>query len=419
MTTHRDLTEQQAALVRQVVHSRFPVRAMIVSPPGFGKSTVSYEIAAQLLDVAPDTSVLFIVPYALQGAAVAGLRDTVSGDRAPSSLTKRALREVIEERSGPITNGNPVVVAAAMLRQDEVIEWLNQARWDLIVVDEAHGLSGAQQNGLALLADASPAAHLLLLAATPPNRDPLPDLDWVIWTRDLQAMPTRRRALLVRYPLTPAERKISEAVTELAPLLEKTQASVLLDRAASSLFALESTVSRFAQAERESLSGPAGHALVELAEALASLREDSKLTACESVVERVREAGKSAVVFTSHRDSARFVYDALTDELSDVWLFAGDHTAAQLAADSARFATGGGVAVMTDAAIGMELGRIDLDGVAFDLPGNRTRWDRRWTHIDRVGRLSEARMHVLLPDPALDVELAGLRLVEAEIEPEG
>ena len=68
---------------------------------------------------------------------------------------------------------------------------------------------------------------------------------------------------------------------------------------------------------------------------------------------------------------------------------------------------------MTDAAVGTDLARLDIEGVAFDLPRNQTRWDRRWTHINRVGRLGEARMHVLVPGPALDVELAGLRLVGA------
>jgi hypothetical protein len=156
--------------------------------------------------------------------------------------------------------------------------------------------------------------------------------------------------------------------------------------------------------------------LVDLAEALGSLREDSKLHACLGVAKRVLESGQAAVVFTSQRDSARFVYDALIEHIADVWLFSAEHSEPQLQADAAAFTATGGVAVMTDAAVGTELARLDLDGIAFDLPRSQTRWGRRWTHIDRVGHVGEARMHALLPEPALQIELNGLRMVEGEPE---
>ena len=113
---------------------------------------------------------------------------------APSNLAfqwQRELREKFDETFVVLKGGDlreqfgvnqwlrqpKVVTSLDLAKRDEILPGLRQARWDLVVVDEAHRMSARDESHKSrryklgeLLRDASD--HLLLLTATPHKGDP-------------------------------------------------------------------------------------------------------------------------------------------------------------------------------------------------------------------------------------------------------
>jgi len=402
------LTRQQKKLVTRVLTSESPVRLFLEAPPGFGKTVAACHIGARLIDDLPDAPILFVGPSTLQADTAAKL-EAVLGHQ-PISLTKRLLREKVEHGEHPYNAGSAVVLEAPLIKQPDVLNWLVQSKWRLIVVEEAQGLSRGQQDGVRRLVESNPQAHLLLTGVTRPEGEFLPEVTPVVWTRDRTSMQHDRASELVTYQPTPEEIQVADLAHRVAEQLDGSRANLFLHRMSSSLHTFEASVAELL--EEDSVPPALADDARRIARLLEGLTKDAKAARCIEVVRAIRERGNSVVVFTAYRDTARYAFDLLREVMSDVYLFAGKQDDDR--SGPSEFLQRGGVAVVTDASIGSRLDRPDLEGVAFDPARTMTGWDRRWRHVDRVGRTGDARMHILIGDPALKDEVAGLKLAGIE-----
>jgi superfamily II DNA or RNA helicase len=404
----RIFTRQQTELIDLIVDARSPVRLLLVAPTGYGKSVAAAEAAARLIGADNEASVLYFAPTPLhlQTASLLATRDC-----QPALLTKALIRRMVERGQDALARGNPVILPLSLLAQRDVVNWLTRTRWRLVVVDEAHTLSQAQQEGLLQLGKSAQEAHLLLVTATPADGDPLPGVRQISWTRDLELMARERQTLSAGYRPTTAEDETAELLGRLRDKLDAME-SALPGLASSSVIGLETTVSRLLTHEAGALPDNAHDDLTDLARSLVALSEDAKLAACIRLVRQIRSTGKSVIVFTGHGDTARYVFDALAEEMEDVQLTTGVSEPGGRPQDATFFAEHGGVAVVTDpTTASWDVARPDAVGVAYDLPDQPAVWSQRWRHLDRVGRVDVPQMHVLLAEPPQESELERLRLL--------
>lgn len=422
-------------------------RILIADDVGLGKTIQAGLIAAELLVRGAAERVLILTP--------AGLREQWIGElRARFDLSFTLADTVaLQHRPAMIRPGiNPwstiplVVASLDYVKRPEVLPAVERCRWDLVIVDEAHGATIAGDRHAAVTRLAARAPYVLLLTATPHNgdadafaalqaigrlRDPLQVFRR---TRGDIGMAVDRRIHRLSVQPTGAER-------EMHARLEQFSAAVLADhderssdvslalsiihkRALSSAFALLQTVNRRLLSlagdhqpfelqltlpldpepgEHDHEDGiprwtcPALHdrgaertMLAAIAEAAtAALDAQAKLRVLRRMIRRMREP---VVVFTEYRDTLLHVREHL---LPDAAVIHGGLSRLERQAALQAFECGERTVLLaTDAAgEGLNLHRTCRAVINLELPWNPMRLEQRIGRVDRIGQ--RRRVHAV------------------------
>ena len=155
------------------VFARGATRILIADGVGLGKTVQAGLIAAEHVQRAPGTRTLILVPAGLRDQWKRELKrlfalESVSADAA-------WLRTAVADRpSGCNPWALPGIYLASIdfVKQPEALRPLEDVRWDLVVVDEAHTASATSDRRVAAHAVAGRARIVVLLTATPRTDDP-------------------------------------------------------------------------------------------------------------------------------------------------------------------------------------------------------------------------------------------------------
>ena len=327
------------------------------------------------------------------------------------------------------------------VKRAEALRPLEDVRWDVLVVDEAHAATLSTDRRAAVDAIAVRAQRVLLLTATPPG-DPAQfeglcrigsfagegDIPMFQRGRASQVVkPRRSSVLLVR--LNEAERRMHRSLERYTALLwaeaartgnphARLVSTILRKRALSSAAALELSLRR-----RKALL--VGQAIVQQQQLLLPLQDleieedvvpdtslgswvlpdraseerwldESIRSACETteaeskvrvlkrLLTRVREP---MIVFTEYRDTLACLQRLLQAEGIHTCAIHGGLTSAERHAVLAEFAQGGATLLATDAAAeGLNLQQRCRIVVHYELPWNPARMLQRTGRVDRIGQ---------------------------------
>jgi len=407
-------TVEAGLIVREVAMRQHLSRTLIVSPAAVREQWAN-ELAA----------LFHLSPVAVDGHWLRRLSRTLPADVNPWSC--------------------PGVYLCSLdfIKRPEVLHPLEDVRWDLVVVDEAHAATPGSDRRAAVDAVASRSRVLLLLTATPHSGDDeqfvalcgigaeadSPPI--VFFNRTYADTPIEKpipRSCLLRVRLSDAERRTHRLLEDYTARVcaeshgradqnGKLVATVLRKRALSSLISLALSIRRRLQL----LEGPPANA-IQLAlplddeqigedrlddswlgvaalgdraderRMLASIVEaceetgghDSKLRLLVRLLRRVRQP---AIVFTEYRDTADYLARASEGAGRRVCVLHGGLTRAERSAVVDAFKSGEFVLVATDAASeGLNLHHRCRLVVHFELPWTPLRLHQRRGRVDRIGQ---------------------------------
>jgi superfamily II DNA or RNA helicase len=351
----------------------------------------------------------------------------------------------------------PGVYLASMdfVKRPEALRPLEDVRWDLLVIDEAHAATPASNRRRALEALGHRTRRLVLLTATPHsgNEDQFGALcalgcgrsspDLVVFRRTRSETPlgdARARSAVLAVGLTDAERHLHRLLDDYTSRvwIESRQrrdaagellATVLRKRALSSAASLALSVRRRLLLLTDDVPSPAQMSLPwndddaiedEAAdsvlrapglndeagerEALAAVAaaadvvgaDESKTRVLLRLLRRVREP---AIVFSEYRDTADLLCRAIADAGHQVRLLHGGLTPSERQAAAAAFNAGGLILVATDAASeGLNLHRSCRLVVHFELPWTPSRMHQRGGRVNRIGQSKRVHEIALVGD---------------------
>jgi len=412
-------------------------RLLIADEVGLGKTVQAGLAVAELLARGLADRVLVLAP--------AGLREQWIGELRARFALEFALLDMhgIQSRRAQLPpHVNPwmteprVVASIDYVKRPETLPAVADCRWDLVIVDEAHG-SVAGERYAAVCELCATAGVVILLTGSPHSgdrlafehlcsigsaRDPL-----LLFrrTRTDVGLPRERRAHHLHVRSTPAERMLHSALERFAVAVRREHdqqgdaalaLAVLRKRALSSASSLARTVRRrldqletpVAPLDEQLLldfGDPAGEqdadqdpawtcpplrdasrerrflmAIVDAA-AVAAIRE-SKVFALRRLLTRVHEP---VLVFTEYRDTLlQLLKTAAPDALV---LHGGLSRAARSAAIEAFTRGTAQVLLATDAAgEGLNLHRRCRIVINVELPWNPVRLEQRTGRVDRIGQ---------------------------------
>jgi superfamily II DNA or RNA helicase len=418
-------------------------RLLIADEVGLGKTVQAGLIAAETIQREVDSRVLVVAPASLREQWCAELHDRFH--LTPVVIDAIAAASAVPG-SNPWAASQLVVTSVDYVKRAEAMRSLETLVWDLLIVDEAHGLSGRSDRNAALTLLGERARALVLLTATPhsgdetafarlcgigdlANRFPL-----LVFrrTRDDAGLPSQRRTTWLKVATSHPEAEMHRALLVYARRVweEQRDASsgarlamlVLMRRACSSAASLARSVER-----RLSLLEPNGERGEQLLLPLAALVADDDEPAAElgvpglsdftderQYLEQIRElaaaaaqregklvalrrllrrAGEPAIVFTEYRDTLAAVEAALPRHATA--LLHGALTAAERREVLDRFRSGAvDVLLATDAASeGLNLQQRCRLVINLELPWTPTKLEQRVGRVDRIGQ--QRRVHAV------------------------
>ncbi|HZR24083.1 MAG TPA: helicase-related protein [Vicinamibacterales bacterium] len=411
-------------------------RVLLADEVGLGKTIQAGLIASELLARDAIERVLVLTP--------AGLREQWQEEWCRRFRIEARIADASAVRSSLATlpaGTNPwrtwpiAIVSIDYVKRPEVLRAVADARWDLVIVDEAHGAANDSDRHHAADALATRASFVLLLTATPHDGveqtftslceigavdgDPL-----LVFrrTRADAGMASRRRVRTWPIGTTRAERRMHRLLDRYIDALAADRgdwqlaASVLRKRAYSSAWSLAETVDRrlhrLGGAEDDpsqlplplGLAGdvttvdeaPAWPSDIRLADAerdrvlLRSLGDSAREAGCAESKIRVlrrllRRVAEPAIVFTEFRDTLRHVQASIPRETI---LLHGGLTPVERREALRRFrASPTAVLLATDAAgEGLNLQDTCRLVINLEVPWNPVRLEQRIGRVDRIGQ---------------------------------
>jgi superfamily II DNA or RNA helicase len=422
-------------------------RVLIADDVGLGKTIQAGLIAAELLRRGAIQRVLVLTPAGLREQWLGEMSDRfdlafVLAD-TPALQRRRA---VIHPGANPWATLPLVIASLDYIKRPEVLPAVERCRWDLVIVDEAHGVITAADRHAAVSRLAARAPYVLLLTATPHNGDTTAfgalraigghddALHVFRRTREDVGIPLNRRVhrLLVRP--TAAEQQMHARLEAFSDAVLADHAerrtdvwlalSTLHKRALSSAFALHQTVERrlrslaavapmFEQQMALPLDPDAGehdeedssprwtcpplrdpgaeraHLTAIAAAARAALDVQAKLHALGRMIRRLREP---VVVFTEYRDTLLHLRDRIAPDAAVVH---GGMSRLERQTALGLFNEGKRTVLLaTDAAgEGLNLHRTCRVVINLELPWNPMRLEQRIGRVDRIGQ--QRRVHAV------------------------
>jgi ERCC4-related helicase len=340
------------------------VRLLIADAVGLGKTVQAAVIVAELLARRRDAHVLVVSPAGLREQWQAELRqrfDIAAALIDSSSLARSS--SAASAGANPWTTTAVCITSIDFVKRPEVIRSLEALVWDLVILDEAHQLTGRTDRATAIRAVAERARALVMLTATPHSGDDdefarltgIGDVGGrfplVVFrrTRHDAGLAQARRTTWLRVRPTPAEHDLHAALMTYARAVWRSRGAsepaarlamaVLTRRACSSAGALARSIERRLEllatdstAMASQLALPFGDRDDDAALALdapgladpdeerdilrrllrlahAAALQESKPTVLQRFLRRAREP---AIVFTEYRDTLGILAAALS-----------------------------------------------------------------------------------------------------------
>lgn len=416
-------------------------RLLIADEVGLGKTIQAGLIAAEAIARNADARVLVVAP--------AGLRDQWRGELherfqiAAEVLDAEGVARSTAELAAGVNpwSVHPVAITSIdYVKRPEVMRSLETLVWDVVILDEAHGLAGRSDRAAAAAALSRRARVLVQLTATPHSGDDeafsrlhsLGDLDAGFplrifrRTRADVGLPHGRRSTRLRVRPTAAEAAMHEGLEHYAVKLAGDSATLLATvffrRGCSSAFSLARSMERrlalltagpllassqllLPFAAGDSDEEPAGELAmpglrdsveeVALLERVAALARDasideSKIAALRRLVRRTREP---IIVFTEYRDTLLHLAERLSED-APLQLHGGLTWSER--SDVIRQFTSGPATLLlaTDAASeGLNLHHRCRLVINLELPWTPLRLEQRIGRVDRLGQ--SRRVHAV------------------------
>jgi superfamily II DNA or RNA helicase len=416
-------------------------RVLLADDVGLGKTIQAGLVVSELRKRGAADRVLILTPAGLrdQWASELGDRFGIDAEVIDAHYLRRR-GAVIAVGSNPWMTIPVAVTSTDYMKRAEVLPAIAACRWDVLVVDEAHGIVPGSDRHAAVNGLAAATAHVLLLTATPHSGDvrsfnALCDLG----KRDDQLMVFRRtrrqvgglaRRRVHRLFVEPsaAERKMHLLLGRLTSAAKAERAdsegntwltlALLHKRALSSPYSLARSARRHAAnltrssdepdqiplpldeagevdiTDREpTLFGPIlrnERLEIQLLSGIADAadtasRRESKLAMLERWLSRLRRRNESVVVFTEYRDTLDHVREAL--QLDCVCLHGGMTREERRLAVGAFTSGGTRILLATDAAgEGLNLHHHCRIVFNLELPWNPMRLEQRAGRVDRIGQ---------------------------------
>jgi superfamily II DNA or RNA helicase len=412
-------------------------RILLADEVGLGKTIQAGLIVAELRARGAIDRLLVLTPAGLrdQWAQELSTRFAIEAP-AVDGQTLRRLITTLPVGVNPWTATPMAVASVDYVKRPEVLPAVAACRWDVVIVDEAHGVAGHSERRGAIERLASRAAYVLLVTATPHSGDrrtfvslcglgSAADDELVVFRRSRSdvGFAARRHVRTLRVRPSAAEWRMHALLGRYSAAVRAERhdgwlaLSVLHKRALSSAWSLAQSVER--RLLSPSADRPIGGQLVlplgdpdgdratadeppawpddigladialerRLLTALASAARlasvgETKLAALERLL---RRAAEPAIVFTEYRDTLLHVHRALARPTAV--LHGGlsrDDRARALAAFSHGSQT---VLLATDAAgEGLNLHHACRLVINLELPWNPMRLEQRVGRVDRIGQ---------------------------------
>ncbi len=451
------LLPHQAQFIVDFLAPGSPPYQQLMTPTGAGKSIMVSELTDRLIVEHHAVRVLILTTrLALQRQFLDILRQHVK--RIPViGIDKRAFRGLeasVDVGLSPWDRPIVAVMTLDLAKQEDIANSLAAVKWDLVVVDEAHGITGQRKELIDRLIDSGAIRRLLLFAAIPSaDALSLPGLVTTKWSRDIvdweghPLFKTSRERRVVVYRRGSDEVDFLRNLKQLSKELiddpvAALQRSLLLRVAASSLYAIELSLLRqrnrlahgmpfpsvIAERDLQSESTLEEAALEEaldysiwanpasalarittLIEDLDGISSDEKLQSLLALVEKITTASQTCrvCIFSSFIATVSYLYSSLRDAGTEAYQFTGAMSYKERDRAYHRFTETGGVLVASSVATtGLDLAHADV-GINYDLSASRLEMEQRWGRIDRPGRTGSCIMYAFK-------DMSGVIPLEAE-----
>jgi superfamily II DNA or RNA helicase len=436
-------------------------RVLIADDVGVGKTVEGGLIVREVAGAAHDARILILVPASLKDQWQQELRtlfaiEAVDANAAWLHTSSSELPADVNPWSLP----GIYLASTDFVKRPEALRPLEDVRWDLVVLDEAHANTPGSHRRTAVHALACRARIMVLLTATPHtgNDRQFEDLccigsvdssEPIVCFRRSRAdvlpdiVPVRSRVIRVR--ISDAERRVHRELesytsrlwasgagrTDANPVL---LATILRKRALSSASSLARSLRRRLQLMNASAAsetqlwlplgedqdderGPSedlpadgiigGKGLSDeeeervrieriLEAAEPACASESKLHRLLRLLDRVHEP---AIIFTEYRDTADRLRDALEGRGHRVIVLHGGLSGAERRIAIAGFNSGGALLVATDAASeGLNLHHRCRLVIHFELPWTPSRLHQRCGRVNRIGQTRPVHEVALVAD---------------------
>jgi superfamily II DNA or RNA helicase len=459
-----DIVPRQLEPALSVLRDGHP-RLLVADDVGMGKTIEAGVILSELAGRDPSFRALILVPAGLkeQWRQELASRFAAAPAVADACWLRQAAR-LLPPDVNPWSPPGTYIASFDFIKRPEALRPLEDVRWDLVVVDEAHAAAGGTDRRAAVDAVASRASRVVLLTATPPgdpaeltslceigaapHEGPIPmfqrrrrDGDRplrrsVLLAIRLTAKERRMHRLLERYTaqLWRAARRLGDGNVRLATVLLRKRA---LSSAASLACSLRRRLELLSEAGADSEfqlrlpldpdgentpddivdEGVLGvRGLEDLAherrwlDVLIGAADAASESKTRVLVRLLSRIGEPALVFTEYRDTLEHLHAALAGAGVPTGILHGGLTHAERRDAVARFTRGCGTLLATDAAAeGLNLQHACRLVVHYELPWNPARILQRAGRLDRMGQ--PRRVHEIAfvaADTAESVVLAPL-----------
>ena len=440
-------------------------RLLLADDVGLGKTIQAGLVANELIARGAIERLLILSPAGLRDQWIDELkrRFRVDAERM-DTRTVRALTAPLPIGVNPWTSARAAVASIDYVKRPEVLPAVAAVGWDLVIVDEAHGVAGDSDRRAAAAALAARAAYVLLLTATPHSGDrdlfeslcalgAADDAPLAVFRRNRKdvGIAAARRVHVVRVRSSAAERRMHVQLAEYAAAVRAEHAgaglllalAVLHKRMLSSAWSLARSVDRRLEALSSGDPGAAAEQLLlpltdpsgELtpadqpppwpaalrlgdaererrlldtlaAAAKAASISEAKLRRLAAILRRI---GERAIVFTEYRDTLAHVQRSIA---RPAFVLHGGLSREERSAALAGFAaTPRAVLLATDAAAeGLNLHDRCRIVVNLELPWNPARLEQRIGRVDRIGqRRTVHAFHLVCADGGETIVLDRLR----------
>jgi superfamily II DNA or RNA helicase len=420
-------------------------RLLIADDVGVGKTVEAGLIIREVTGTAHAARILILVPASLKDQWRLELRTLfdIDGIDADAAWLRKSGSELPADVN-PWSLPGTYLASTDFVKRAEALRPLEDVRWDLLVIDEAHAITPGSHRRAAAHALACRSRLVVLLTATPHAGDDhqfeqlcaigsVSPAESIVCFRRSRAdvLPHDRppKSRVIRVRLSDAERRLHRELDSYTGRLWATAcgraeaspallATILRKRALSSPGSLVATLRRRLELmevpaseeiqlwlplddeDRGSVEdlppdavvggtglGNAGEErtrIERILETAASADSESKIRVLVRLLGRVREP---AIVFSEYRDTADRLRQILSDHGHRVVVLHGGLHAAERRAAIASFNRGDALLVATDAAAeGLNLQQVCRLVIHFELPWTPARLHQRCGRVNRIGQ---------------------------------